>query len=98
MSPDLDGRALNGSKVAILVAEGVEDLEYYVPVVRLLEEGAEVLAAALELKALRGKNGLTIIPDALINSLRADDLLGLVTPGGWAPGKLRRYAVLTDSI
>ena len=33
---------LQGKKFATLVAEGVEDLEYYVPMMRLQEEGAEV--------------------------------------------------------
>ena len=34
--------ALSGKRIAILVAEGVEDLEYYVTFMRLQEEGAEV--------------------------------------------------------
>ncbi|NJC98878.1 MAG: type 1 glutamine amidotransferase, partial [Anaerolineae bacterium] len=34
---------LNGKTIATLVAEGVEDLEYYVPMMRLQEEGAKVL-------------------------------------------------------
>ena len=34
---------LQNKTIAILVAEGVEDLEYYVPVMRLQEEGARVL-------------------------------------------------------
>ena len=42
--------ALSGKRIAILVAEGVEDLEYYVTFMRLQEEGAEVISAGLELK------------------------------------------------
>lgn len=82
---------LQNKVIAALVAEGVEDLEYYVPFMRLQEEGATVLAAGLDLKPVRGKNGLVITPDATINSLHADALNGLVLPGGWAPDKLRRY-------
>ncbi len=89
---------LLGYKVAILVAEGVEDLEYYVPAMRLQEEGAQVLTAALELKPLHGKNGLEIRPDTKIESLNADDLFALVIPGGWAPDKLRRYPVVKDLV
>jgi protease I len=74
-------------KIAILVADEVEDLEYFVPLMRLQEEGATVLTAALELKALRGKNGVPIIPDTLVSALRAPELSGLVIPGGWAPDK-----------
>ena len=81
---------LAGRRVAILLAEGVEDLEYYVPLMRLREEGAEVLSAATDLKPVRGKNGLEATPDALVADIDPADLLGLVVPGGWAPDKLRR--------
>lgn len=82
---------LQGKNIAILVAEGVEDYEYFVPMMRLQEEGAQVLTASLDLKSIKGKNGLTITPDTLIDSLNADELFALVIPGGWAPDKLRRY-------
>jgi protease I len=89
---------LNGKTIAILVAEGVEDLEYYVPLMRLQEEGATVLTAALELKPIKGKNGLVITPDTKIDSLNSDDLFALILPGGWAPDKLRRYSAVTDLV
>jgi len=89
---------LNGKKIAFLVAEGVEDLEYYVVAMRLQEEGAEVLTAGLDLKPLHGKNGLVITPDTLIKDLKADELFALVLPGGWAPDKLRRYAVVKELV
>ncbi|HEX5810104.1 MAG TPA: type 1 glutamine amidotransferase domain-containing protein [Anaerolineales bacterium] len=89
---------LQGKKIATLVAEGVEDLEYYVPLMRLQEEGAQVLTAALELKPIHGKNGLEIKPDATIESLKADELFALIVPGGWAPDKLRRHSVVKDLV
>ena len=89
---------LLGYKVAVLVAEGVEDLEYYVPAMRLQEEGAQVLTAALELKPIHGKSGLEIRPDTRIESLNADELFALVVPGGWAPDKLRRHDVVKDLV
>ncbi len=89
---------LNGKKIAILVAEAVEDLEYYVPCMRLQEEGAQVLTAAMELKPLHGKNGMPIVPDTLVEQLRVEELFGLIIPGGWAPDKLRRYPVVTDLV
>lgn len=89
---------LQGKKIAVLVAEGVEDLEYYVPTMRLQEEGAEVLTAALDLKPVHGKHGLEIEPDTKIESLRAEDLFALVLPGGWAPDKLRRHSAVKDLV
>jgi protease I len=89
---------LQGKKIAILVAQDVEDLEYYVPLMRLQEEGAQVLTAALERKPISGKHGLEIKPDTKIDSLNADELLALIVPGGWAPDKLRRYSRVTDLV
>jgi protease I len=84
--------------MAILVAEGVEDLEYYVPFMRLQEEGFRVLTAALETNPVHGKNGLTISPDTRIESVDGAELTGLVIPGGWAPNRLRRHRVVTDLV
>jgi protease I len=89
---------LTGKKIAFLVAEGVEDLEYYVVAMRLQEEGGEVLTAGLDLKPLHGKNGLVITPDTLIKDLKADKLFALVLPGGWAPDKLRRYVEVKELV
>jgi protease I len=81
---------LEGHTVAVLLAEGVEDLEFHVTRMRLIEEGANVLAVATSLEPVRGKNGLEARPDALVGDVDAGSLLGLVVPGGWAPDKLRR--------
>ena len=86
---------LQGKKIAILVAEGVEDLEYYVPLMRLQEEDAEMLTAGLDLKPVWGKNGLLITPDVKIETLNSDELFALIIPGGWAPDKLRRHIEVT---
>lgn len=89
---------LTGKKVAILVADGVEDLEFYVPMMRLKEEGAEVIAAGLDMNAVTGKNGLEITPTARIDSLKSIDLFSLIIPGGWAPDKLRRHTAVTNLV
>jgi protease I len=89
---------LSGRTIAILIAEGVEDLEFYVPLMRLEEEGAEVLAAGIDLEPIHGKHGLEITPTVLIESLQSADLFALVVPGGWAPDKLRRYRAVTKLV
>ena len=89
---------LTGRRIAILLAEGVEDLEFHVPSMRLQEEGADIIAAAMTLEPIRGKNGLEISPTSRIDSLRSDDLYALVVPGGWAPDKLRRHTVVTTLV
>ena len=89
---------LTGKKIAILIADGVEDLEYYVPYMRLKEERAEVIGAGLDVTPVRGKHGLEITPTVKIDSLKAADLFALVIPGGWAPDKLRRHAAVTSLV
>jgi len=89
---------LQNKKIAMLVAEGVEDYEYFVPMMRLQEEGAQVLTAALDLKSVKGKNGLTVTPDTLIEALNTNDLFALVIPGGWAPDKLRRVDAVKNLV
>lgn len=81
-------------RYAILVADGVEDLEYWVTVMRLREEGAEVIAVGSDTKEHRGKNGLAVQADTRSDAVTAADFDGVVIPGGWAPDKMRRDANL----
>jgi protease I len=89
---------LAGKRIAVLVAAEVEDLEFFVPFMRLKEEGAEVISAATDVKPLHGKHGLEIKPDVRIDSLKGEDLAGLVIPGGWAPDKLRRSPAVIELV
>src|SRR5207245_7342990 len=82
---------LQGKTIGYLVAQEVEDLEYWVPLMRLREEGAKVISIGLTTETVRGKHGLEMTPDVSIDEApKADALDGLVIPGGWAPDKLRR--------
>ena len=81
---------LAGRRYAVLVAEGVEDLEFWVPVMRLQEEGATVLTVGSDTEPHRGKGGLPVRAERTAGSVDAATLDGLVIPGGWAPDKMRR--------
>jgi protease I len=84
---------LVGRKVAVLLEEGFEDLEFWVTVMRLREEGAEVTIVGTSAgKEVRGKNALAARSDVAVSDVRADELDAVVVPGGWAPDKLRRNA------
>src|SRR5918995_1539944 len=86
--------SLTGRTYAVLVAEGVEDLEYWVTVMRLREEGATVVSVSSDTEPHRGKNGLSVQADALPFDVDVDELDGLVIPGGFAPDKMRRDAAI----
>jgi protease I len=82
---------LSGRRVVCLVGDDYEDLELWYPVLRLQEAGAEVVLAGQEAgRRYVGKNGYPCVSDRTISQMRAEDVDGLVIPGGWMPDKLRR--------
>ncbi len=83
--------SLSHCRVAVLVDKSFEDLEFWVPTMRLREEGAEVVVAGREADTtVTGKHGLTATTDVAARTLDPNRLDGVVVPGGWAPDKLRR--------
>jgi len=90
---------LTNHRVAVLVDRSFEDLEFWVPTMRLHEEGAEVVVAGREANAtFTGKHGLTATTETAARSLDPDALDAVVVPGGWAPDKLRRDDGVTDLV
>ncbi len=81
---------LVGKHICYLVDEGFEDLEFYVPMMRLIEEGAKVTVVSSKIKTYHGKTCLEATPDKLVTEVKADEFDGIVVPGGWAPDKMRR--------
>ncbi|HEY8323983.1 MAG TPA: type 1 glutamine amidotransferase domain-containing protein [Ktedonobacterales bacterium] len=81
---------LDGKTIGVFVAEGFEDLEFWVPVMRLREEGARTLIIGLSHDTVTAKHCLTATPEVVASEVDAARLDGLVIPGGWAPDKLRR--------
>jgi len=83
---------LTGKRIAYLVGPGFEDLEFWVPVMRLREEGASVTIIGLKAgEVYHGKNGLEARSETGIEDVRPEQFDALVIPGGWAPDRLRRY-------
>jgi protease I len=83
---------LEGMKVVTLVAEGFEDLEFWVPVMRMREEGIRVTIAGPKAgEVYSGKNGLAADSDINFDQMDPSWYDAVCIPGGWAPDKLRRY-------
>ncbi len=90
---------LTNHRVAVLVDKSFEDLEFWVPTMRLREEGAEVVVAGREADTtFTGKHGLTATTEVAARTLDADTLDAIVVPGGWAPDKLRRDDGVTNLV
>jgi protease I len=90
---------LRGKRVTVLVDDGFEDLEFWVTVMRLREEGALVQIASLKPgRSYTGKQGLKAVADTDVAALSVSGLDAVVVPGGWAPDKLRRYEAVTGLV
>lgn len=86
-------------RVAVFLEEGFEDLEFWVTVMRLREEGAEVTVVGTRAgKEVRGKHALAASSDVAAAEVTAEDFDAVVVPGGWAPDKLRRFPEVTDLV
>ena len=89
-------KLLIGRKVIVLAEDLYEDLELWYPVLRLREEGAEVVIAGTGATAYKGKNGYPVAVDTSVDKVSAGGFDAVVIPGGYAPDLLRRYpAVLS---
>jgi protease I len=89
---------MKNKKILLLVDEMFEDLEFWYPKIRLVEEGFEVIVAGKEKKVYKGKKGLSSEPDITFERLKIDDYVGVIIPGGFAPDKLRRYKEVLDLV
>jgi len=90
---------LQNKRIAVFIEEGFEDLEFWVTVMRLREEGGRVIIVGLKAgQTFKGKNALSAKSDVAAESVSADDFDAVVVPGGWAPDKLRRYPAVTGIV
>jgi protease I len=85
---------LKDKKILVLVGPGFEELEFYVPAMRMQEAYAEVVVAGDQKgKVYPGKHGTGIDARADIGFDEVDpsQFDAVIIPGGWAPDKIRRY-------
>ncbi len=89
---------LKGKRIAYFIGEGFEDLEFWVPLMRLQEEGAKVTVIGAKRITYTGKACLQATPDVTADEVSADDFDALVVPGGHAPDKMRRVPAMLDLV
>jgi protease I len=73
-------------RAVILTADKFEDLEVFVPYLRLLDAGARVDIAAPSMADIGGEHGYTVAPDLLIDNVDPDAYDLLIIPGGFPDG------------
>lgn len=88
-----------GKKVAILVENMYEDLEFWYPYYRLKEEGAQLTVVGTgSSDVYRGKHGLEAKPDMTAAETDPKEFDAVVIPGGYAPDYMRRYPALVGFV
>ena len=86
-------------KIAILAEDLYQVLEIWYPILRLREEGIQVDVVGTGSKDTYGsKEGYPVKVDISIDKIKADDYIGVIIPGGYAPDILRRYEKVVDFI
>lgn len=88
---------LNGKQIGFFIGPGYEDLEFWVPYMRLVEEGARVpVIGSTAGEQHPSKHGcLMATSEVAAADVRGSELDGVVVPGGWAPDKIRRDPDIT---
>ncbi|NPC74327.1 type 1 glutamine amidotransferase [Corallococcus exiguus] len=96
-------KKLKGMRVAVLAADGFEQVELTRPVKRLEREGARVTVVSLHKGRIRGMNllvpGRKVRVDATLRDVKAADFDALLLPGGFMnPDFLRQSALALDFV
>jgi protease I len=77
---------ISDAKVLIIATDGFEESELFGPREILLDRGAEVILASLDLKPIQATvhddPGKTIRPDITVDDVSAEDFDALLLPGG----------------
>lgn len=90
---------LKGKKVAVLVEDLYQDLEVWYPLLRLREAGADPFTVGTgSKKTYKSKHGYEITVDKSISEVSANEVSGVVIPGGYAPDILRRYDEVNEFV
>lgn len=80
-------------KIAILVADFYDDLEFHYPRIRLIEEGYQVdIIGDIKGHAYKSKHGMMVTAEFAASEVDASSYDALMIPGGFAPDYMRRSA------
>lgn len=75
------------TKIAVILADGMEELEALTPVDVLRRAGATVDTISINEKIVRSSHGVGVVADKLLENANLDDYDAIILPGGM-PGAL----------
>ncbi len=83
--------SLEGKRVAVLAEEGYQELELWYPILRLREEGADVVVVAPQIvKAYESRLGYPLLAELTFEDVDLTTLDGVVIPGNEAGQRLEK--------
>jgi protease I len=89
---------LTHQRVAILLEDLYEDLEFWYPLFRLREAGAEVTVVGSGATGYTSKHGYPAQADTSADRVSAADFDAVIIPGGYAPDHMRRSQAMVDFV
>jgi protease I len=91
--------SLEGLRVAVLAEEEYQELEFWYPVLRLREEGADVIVVAPQTeRAYESRLGYPLLAESTIDDLDTATLDGVVIPGGVAGQRLEKLEAVVEMV
>jgi protease I len=90
--------SLEGKHIALFIDEMFEDLEYWYPLLRLKEAGADVITIGHKVGTFTGKHGLPGKSDKAVDDVKPADFDALVIPGGYSPDMMRRKPAMVKFV
>jgi protease I len=85
--------SLQGKRLIVLVEDLYQELEVWYPLLRMREEGAEVVTVGSEAGVTyKSKTGYPVTSDKASRDIDVGQYDGIIIPGGYAPDIMRRHA------
>lgn len=89
---------IENKRIAILIADYFDEIEFWYPYYRMQEAGAKVTVIGPERSIYKGKNGMTFKAEVGIEHAKVDNYDAVIIPGGFAPDYLRREPEVVDFV
>lgn len=89
---------MNAQRIALLVENLFEDLEFWCPRIRLIEAGYRVEVIGTGKRTYAGRHGLAAEEDLSADQANADDYRAVLIPGGYSAYHMRHHPALLELV
>ena len=89
---------LTGKRIAILIEDMYNELEFWYPYFRMKEAGAKVTIVGTGAKEYHSKIGMSVPGGVAAESVNASEFDAVIVPGGFAPDRMRRNTAMLNLV